>query len=212
MNGTPTEPETTNKKQETILFCSMKFLLSTILFLSYAASAQEDHSIEDLKAGRFKQDSSYVYALPYEKGHSYLLIQAYQSKMSHKGEYALDFKMKEGTRVCAARKGVVVSAREDSQKGGLKPEMLSEGNYIIIKHEDGTQAHYWHFQYNGVLVNEGDTVNQGQVIGLSGNTGYCAFPHLHFEVNEPGKGQVPTRFNTRKGVKYLRPGKWHKRG
>jgi len=35
---------------------------------------------------------------------------------------------------------------------------------------------------DGVLVNVGDTVKQGQHIGYSGNTGYTAFPHLHFQV------------------------------
>lgn len=118
--------------------------------------------------------------------------------------------MKEGTKICAARNGVVISMREDSEKGGLKPEMLSEGNHIIIEHADGSQAHYWHLQKDGVFVNVGDTVKQGQIIGLSGNTGYSAFPHLHFEVSHPGKGQEPTRFQTKKGIKYLRPGKWHK--
>ena len=106
--------------------------------------------------------------------------------------------------------GLVVSMREDSDKGGLKPEMLSEGNYIIIQHSDGTHANYWHLKKNGALVNPGDTVQQGQVIGLSGNTGYSAFAHLHFEVVDPEKGQIPTRFNTNKGIKYLRPLKWHK--
>jgi murein DD-endopeptidase MepM/ murein hydrolase activator NlpD len=130
--------------------------------------------------------------------------------MSHKGEYALDFKMKTGTTICAARSGIVIAMRENSDKGGLKPEMLSEGNYIIISHDDGSEAHYWHLQKDGVLVDVGDTIETGQAIGLSGNTGYSAFPHLHFEVNETGKGQIPTRFHTKKGIKYLRPGKWHK--
>ena len=138
------------------------------------------------------------------------MIQAYHSNLSHKGEYALDFKMKEGTAICAARKGVVIAVREDSNKGGLKPEMLSEGNYVVIEHDDGSTAHYWHLQKDGALVSIGDTVIQGQIIGKSGNTGYSAFPHLHFEVSEPGKGQVPTRFQTTKGSKYLHPGKWHK--
>lgn len=189
----------------------MKFLLLLFILFSFQLFAQQNQpSIRDLKAGRYKADSSFIYSLPYEAGNSYLLIQAYQSNLSHKGEYALDFKMKEGTKICAARSGVVVSIREDSDKGGLQPEMLSEGNYIIIEHADGSQAHYWHLQKDGVLVNEGDTVEQGRVIGLSGNTGYSAFPHLHFEVSYPGNGQVPTRFHTKKGVKYLRPGKWHK--
>src|SRR4030095_1882962 len=146
---------------------------------------------------------------PYEKGQKHLLVQAYMSKMSHKGEIALDFKMRKGTRVCAARAGVVVALREDSKKGGLKPEMLSEGNYIVIQHADGTHANYWHLKKNGALVNIGDMVPQGQVSGLSGNTGYSAFAHLHFEVVDPKKGQIPTRFNTQKGIKYLRPLKWH---
>ena len=193
-------------------FVHMKILCPALLVLSaLSASAQtETPSLRDLKDGRVKDDSSFVYALPYTKGKSYLLIQAYQSNMSHKGEYALDFKMKEGTAVCAARQGIVTAMREDSDKGGLKPEMLSEGNYIIIEHDDGSEAHYWHLRKDGALVNPGDTVQQGQQIGWSGNTGYSAFPHLHFEVSEPGKGQVPTRFRTKKGIKYLRPAKWHR--
>lgn len=191
----------------------MKALLFLpLLLIAIAGSTQPPDSIplRDLKRGRYVQDSSFIYSLPYTKGKSYLLIQAYQSKHSHKGEFALDFKMKEGTPVCAARSGVVVSMREDSDNGGLKPEMLSEGNYIIIEHDDGSQAHYWHLQKDGSLVNVGDTILQGQEIGRSGNTGYSAFPHLHFEVVHPGRGQVPTRFTTKKGIKYLRPGKWHR--
>jgi hypothetical protein len=195
-----------------ILFLNcMKILFPVVLLLvSLSAGAQTEASIRELKSGKVKPDTSHVYSLPYQKGKKYLLIQAYMSKMSHKGEIALDFKMKKGTKVCAAREGVVVSMREDSDKGGLKPEMLSEGNYIIIRHADGTHANYWHLKKNGVLINIGDTVKQGQVIGLSGNTGYSAFAHLHFEVVHPEKGQIPTRFTTKKGIKYLRPGKWHK--
>jgi murein DD-endopeptidase MepM/ murein hydrolase activator NlpD len=186
------------------------FLLFYILTSLCTSGQANQISVSDLKNGRIKEDSSFVYALPYKKGSSFLLVQAYQSNMSHKGEYALDFKMKTGTTICAARSGIVIAMRENSDKGGLKPEMLSEGNYIIISHDDGSEAHYWHLQKDGVLVDVGDTIETGQAIGLSGNTGYSAFPHLHFEVNETGKGQIPTRFHTKKGIKYLRPGKWHK--
>jgi len=189
----------------------MRILTVLLLFISSLSIAQDRQpTVRDLKAGRHTSDTSFIYSLPYEQGKSYLLIQAYHSNLSHKGEYALDFKMKEGTAICAAREGVVIAVREDSNKGGLKPEMLSEGNYVIIEHDDGSTAHYWHLQKDGASVSIGDTVIQGQIIGKSGNTGYSAFPHLHFEVSEPGKGQVPTRFQTTKGLKYLRPGKWHK--
>jgi hypothetical protein len=187
----------------------ISFLIVSLL-TSCLSFAQGEPSIRDLKYGKVKPDTSYVYSLPYQKGKKYLLIQAYMSKMSHKGEIALDFKIKKGTKVCAARPGVVVSTREDSDKGGLRPEMLSEGNYIIIEHADGTHANYWHLKKDGVLVNPGDTVEKGQVIGLSGNTGYSSFAHMHFEVVHPVRGQIPTRFTTKKGIKYLRPGKWHK--
>ncbi len=192
----------------------MRILLSCcIVFLFGCRPTQTDRYISDLKGGRIQPDTSFVYVLPYRQGKSHLLIQAYQSKMSHKGEYALDFKMKIGSEVCAAREGVVVAAREDSDKGGLKDEYLSEGNHIIIQHKDGSQGMYWHLMHDGVVVNIGDTVKAKQLIGYSGNTGYSAFPHLHFEVNANTKNgftQVPTRFSTKNGVIYLRPGKYYK--
>jgi len=190
---------------------SMRLLL---LLLPAYGFAQQTYSIRDLKAGKFNGDSSYIYNLPFEKNKKVFLIQAYESKMSHKGEKALDFKIKKATKICAARNGVVMALRSDSDKGGLKEENLSDANYVLIKHNDGSVAHYWHLQKNGVFVNPGDSVQAGQPIGLSGNTGYSAFPHLHFEVQgydlSGNYVQLPTRFYTHKGVIYLRPGKFYR--
>ena len=193
----------------------MRGAITFLLFLfSLASFSQTNYSIRDLKEGKFKNDSSYIYSLPFEKGKKVFLIQAYDSKMSHKGELALDFKVKKGTKIFAAREGVVTSLRKDSDKGGLKDENLADGNYIIIQHSDGSSGMYWHLQKEGVLVNVGDTVKKGQAIGLSGNTGYSAFPHLHFEVQgydaDSNYKQLPTRFNTNKGVLYLRPAKFYR--
>lgn len=188
----------------------------TVLFLllPVLAITQDQYSIRDLKAGRFKEDSSYIYALPFENNKKVFLIQAYESKMSHRGERALDFKVKKKTKICAARAGIVIAAREDSDEGGLKPENLSDGNHVSVRHNDGSVAHYWHLFKDGVMVNVGDTVTTGQWIGLSGNTGYSAFAHLHFEVQGYDAAgsykQLATRFNTNKGVKYLRPGKFYR--
>lgn len=187
-------------------------ILCCFLLLQNALHAQlTDAEIRNLKGGRVKPDNSFIYSLPYTTGSKFLLIQAYNSKMSHRHELSLDFKMKKGSKICAARAGVVTAAKEDSDVGGLKDEYLSEGNHIIIKHIDGSEAMYWHLKKDGVLVTVGDTVAQGQHIGYSGNTGYTAFPHLHFQVYDFNGKNIATRFNTKKGVIYLRPGRWYKR-
>jgi murein DD-endopeptidase MepM/ murein hydrolase activator NlpD len=193
----------------------MKAMLFVFLVSFSAVAWAQTNSIDvsSLKEGKLKEDNSFIYKLPWENGKSHLLVQAYMSNFSHKGELALDFKMHKGTKVCAARSGVVVSVREDSKKGGLKAKYLTEGNHVIIRHDDGTYGNYWHLKYNGALVNVGDMVVQGQVISLSGNTGYTAFAHLHFEVTSEysvGMNQLATRFKTRKGIRYLRPLKWYR--
>lgn len=188
----------------------IKYLLFLLLF-PVIAVAQRQYTTNELKNGKLKDDSSHIYTLPFEHKKKVFLIQGYESKIfSHKNEKALDFKVKTGTKVCAARAGVVFAMRNDSDKKGLKPANLADGNYIFIRHDDGTEANYWHFKFGGVLVNVGDSITTGQLIGYSGNTGYTAFPHLHFEVRDASGNQLPTRFYTQHGVQYLRPGKFYK--
>ena len=169
--------------------------------------------IRQLQKGIIKDDTSYVYGLPFENGKAHFLVQGYFGKFSHKERAALDFKMKKGTRILAARDGIVTRVKEDGDQGGWSPRYRQYGNNIIIQHDDNSRSGYWHIQKDGVLVNVGDTVRKGQVIALSGNTGYTAFPHLHFMVWKSNRGQwqqVPTRFQTSKGVKYIKPWKWYR--
>jgi len=162
-----------------------------------------------LQKGVIKDDTSFIYQLPYETNNSHLLVQGYFSRGTHKNRAALDFKMKKGTKVCAARSGVVIRVKEDGKKGGGNVKYRPFGNLIVIQHDDQTRSGYWHLKYNGVLVNVGDTVEQGQIIGLSGKTGYTYLPHLHFIVwksDQRGQWtQIGTRFQTSKGIRYLRP-------
>lgn len=198
-------------KKSLIVKLYMKFsLIPVLLYSSLCWGQLSDKEVLDLKSGRKKDDTSHVYWLPFENGKSYFLIQAANSKMSHKEELSLDFKMKKGSKICAAREGVVIDMRADSDEGGLKDENLSDGNFIIIQHADTSQSKYWHLEKNGVYVRVGDYVQKGQVIGKSGNTGFSAFPHLHFQVNDKTGKQVLTRFYTKNGVIYLRPGQWYK--
>lgn len=190
----------------------MKLLFAAVISLMcFTTNAQlTDGEIKKLKGGRVKIDNSYVYNLPYQAGSKFLLIQAYNSSFSHKSELSLDFKMKEGSKICSARNGIVTAIKEDSDEGGTKDEFYDKGNHIIITHEDGSVAMYWHLKKEGVVINAGDTVIQGQLIGFSGNTGYSAFPHLHFQVQNKNGNDIATRFYTEKGIKYLRPGRRYK--
>jgi len=189
----------------------MTKLISWLSLLMIGCSVSKNplrKEVRALQKGTIKDDSSYVYALPYENNTRHLLIQGYFSHFSHKERAALDFKMKRGTKILAARDGVVVRVKEDGNKGGLNKKYRPYGNNIVIQHPDGSRAGYWHLQHNGALVNVGDSVKKGQLIALSGRTGYTALPHLHFLVwtfNSRGDWQqVPTRFETSKGIKYLR--------
>ena len=188
----------------------LRVLLFSIFFSScYVSKNPMRDEVRGLQKGRLKEDTSYVYGLPYEKGKTYRMIQGYFSSFTHRERAALDFKMKKGSKICAARDGVVVRLKEDGDRGGLKRKYRAYGNYVIIQHEDSSRAGYWHLQKDGVLVNIGDTVKKGQVIALSGKTGFSALPHLHFLVwstdNNRQWRQVATRFQTSKGPRYLRP-------
>ncbi len=58
------------------------------------------------------------------------------------------------------------------------------GNYVWIDHENGKESIYAHL--TSVVVNPGQYVTAGQVIGYVGTTGYSTGPHLHFECRYNG--------------------------
>lgn len=87
----------------------------------------------------------------------------------------------EGLPIYAAADGEVAWTKSDSQKGGPDRQYWFDGNWISVKHGLNEYTHYEHLQHGGVLVKEGEAVRAGQLIGLSGNTGYTLLSHLHFE-------------------------------
>jgi len=191
----------------------MRWIIFFIVIILASCSVSHNpmrNDVRRLQKGAYKpDDTSYVYSLPFKNGKAYWMVQGYFSHFSHKERIALDFKMKKGTNVYAARDGVVIRVKEDSDKGGWSRKYRPYGNNIVIQHADNSRGGYWHLQKNGAFVNVGDTVKQGQLIGQSGRTGYSFFPHLHFVVWNFDKDgnwlQVPTRFQTKRGIKYLRP-------
>jgi murein DD-endopeptidase MepM/ murein hydrolase activator NlpD len=147
-----------------------------------------------------------VYQLPYAPGQAFPVSQAYDGPFSHHGaeRYAIDWRMPEGTPVYATRPGVVIDTKSDSTQGGPSKQFESLANYILIQHPDGTIGNYAHLQRNGVKVRAGQTVQAGDLIGLSGNTGFSNGPHLHFCVFKTKNGlereSIPVKFNTSNGI------------
>ncbi len=122
--------------------------------------------------------------LPYPAGMSYPVIQGIGGSFSHSGYsfYAWDFAMPLGSPVCAVADGMVVCIKQDSVEGGTHPSLRQKANMVVLDHGNGIYTEYLHLQANSVKVREGEIVRGGQVIALSGNTGYSSRPHLHFQV------------------------------
>jgi murein DD-endopeptidase MepM/ murein hydrolase activator NlpD len=85
-----------------------------------------------------------------------------------------------GTGVAAAASGKVVLAAYSN---------YGYGNYIIIRHADGSETLYAHL--STIYVSLGQEVGQGEPIGAVGCTGWCTGPHLHFEVRIGGVAVDP---------------------
>jgi murein DD-endopeptidase MepM/ murein hydrolase activator NlpD len=85
-----------------------------------------------------------------------------------------------GTSVAAAASGKVVLASYSN---------YGYGNYVIIRHADGSETLYAHL--SRIYVALGQQVGQGETIGTVGCTGWCTGPHLHFEVRIGGVAVDP---------------------
>lgn len=110
--------------------------------------------------------------------------------------FAYDFDMPIGTPILAARGGTVTWIQEQYEDGDHD---FYHSNTVQVTHEDGSFAQYLHLTRDGALVEVGDDVSQGQVIGMSGYTGMTGpREHLHFVVfeflNANGRKSLPVTF------------------
>ena len=94
----------------------------------------------------------------------------------------IDFRAPMGMKVRATAAGKVIDA---GRNGGY-------GNMVEIDHGDGIATRYAHL--SRVLVEPGQEVERGAVIGLSGSTGRSTGPHLHYEVRRQGEAVDPVGF------------------
>lgn len=155
-------------------------------------------------------DDRWHYRMPFGGSSSITISQGYDGPFTHKGlgAYALDFPMPLDTPVLAARGGTIVETVDERGASGDPVGEYEVDNRVVIEHADGTFAIYAHLRHGGP-ARIGDHVESGDLIGLSGDTGFSTGPHLHFEVFKiRGDGQrqtIPVKFwnGTAKGFTAL---------
>ena len=129
------------------------------------------------------------------------------------GQFAWDWGMPTGTPILASKAGTVKLTQflgtSDACFNGCggcgfacprtcnNVDCTNRGNYVVIAHNDGTQALYLHL--SRVDVSVGAAVATGQQIGLSGTSGWSTGPHLHFMNSNAGSSyysqSISTSFN-----------------
>ena len=107
--------------------------------------------------------------------------------------YGIDISGATGVvNIIAIKSGVVIYS---TKTAGINCQDLSDinstcgggyGNYVIIQHNDGSYSLYAHIAYDSVLVENGESVMQGQVLGKIGSSGSSTGGHLHFELRIGG--------------------------
>lgn len=109
-----------------------------------------------------------------------IIVKDFQPESGHMG---VDYGVKKGTNVHAAMSGLVVFS-------GYTPDY---GNTLMLLHPDNYITVYRHCET--LLKKERDSAEKGEVIALSGNSGYkSSGPHLHFEIWQDGKPVDPKKF------------------
>jgi murein DD-endopeptidase MepM/ murein hydrolase activator NlpD len=132
--------------------------------------AQENASLLNLRTGThsfWKEPFRYPVLNPVVTDTYGYLRQTVGYSIAHKGT---DFRAPTGTKVMAINRGVVRVAKEGR----------NYGKTIVVDHGLGLQSFYMHL--SKIYVKEGELVLPGEVIGLSGMTGYAESPHLHLTI------------------------------
>lgn len=145
-----------------------------------ARIARENNGGKEVVAGN-PSDAGYIF--PVAGLNIYNINRRYYP--SYPGHTGVDININvRGKSVIAAKAGTVVTSTALRRADG---SYRSYGEYVVIDHHDGTMTLYAHMSPNSRTVSKGDSVVQGQVLGIVGTTGNSTGLHLHFEVRINGK-------------------------
>jgi murein DD-endopeptidase MepM/ murein hydrolase activator NlpD len=176
------------KKEQTNLLAVTKNQESNykkLLAQKEAAKKQFEREVEDFEAAlraeidqnSFPKPGTKVLAYPLDGvfvtqyfGKSVDALRLYVSG-THNG---MDFRASPGTQIKSAADGIVIGTGDTDKvcRGA------SYGRWVMVRHKNGLSSLYAHLEL--IKVSEGQSVQVGELLGYSGNTGYSTGPHLHF--------------------------------
>ena len=147
------------------------------------AQYRKDNNISDKEEGGQIHEAALIEPVPIDT-----ITSQFGEKRSYETHPGVDIAASSGTPVKSPASGVVVTAGETPRCGGT----------IIIKHDNGFQSGFCHIK--SIRVNQGQQVEQGQEIGLSGGAsgdpgkGNSHGAHLHFTLRKDGELVNPLNY------------------
>lgn len=148
------------------------------LYINYLGGLSYECTVVDIN--NIGPISSSGFLRPLDKKHP---ITSYFGPRWGKRHEGLDYGCPVGTPIVAVKSGVV----EVSKFGYPGSGFGGYGNVVLVNHGGGVKTLYAHLSSQSVQA--GQTVSQGQQVGLCGSTGRSTGPHLHFEIRT-SKGKV----------------------
>lgn len=98
----------------------------------------------------------------------------------------IDLSAPTGTRIRATASGIIKNRGYNSGKG----------RFITIRHKNHYVTHYYHLSRFAKGIKPGKRIEQGQIIGYVGSTGWSTGPHLHYGLQKSGRFMNPLRLNS----------------
>ena len=162
-------------------------ILVSILALTTTLACNDGISVSPTGIGNAPVCSGYPdwqsspYVLPYPVGVSYPVMTG-NCTPGHQGpnRYGYDFSMPIGSPIVAMRGGTVIYVKESNFDSD---HVNGTSNHLVVDHGDGTYSTYFHMTHDGIVVEVGDVVRQGQLVAYSGASG-TGPEHTHVHIKD----------------------------
>jgi len=97
-----------------------------------------------------------------------------------------------GKPVLAPAPGIVIEIRNDREDHVPMTTELNKSNFVRIEHQVGEISNIHHLMKGSIVVQPGDRVRRGDVLGKIGDSGISMFPHIHYQMDRlEGEKRIP---------------------